>query len=100
MQIAPLNEFLSTEIIILHVPTWMSSEGLMWLDGSDVTYSNWLSEPMLETGCGHINTDSGLHWKMTSNCSQEFYFICEFGEFYAFFLLIECFLYKNIYINI
>ncbi|XP_048041522.1 LOW QUALITY PROTEIN: polycystic kidney disease protein 1-like 2 [Megalobrama amblycephala] len=55
-----------------------TKEGLIWLDGSDVIYLNWLSEPMLESDCGHINTDSGLHWKMTSNCSQEFYFVCEF----------------------
>ncbi|XP_016090515.1 polycystic kidney disease protein 1-like 2 [Sinocyclocheilus grahami] len=52
--------------------------GLIWLDGSDVIYSNWLSESMLDTGCGYINTDSGFHWKTASNCSQEFYFICEF----------------------
>ncbi|XP_026072633.1 polycystic kidney disease protein 1-like 2 [Carassius auratus] len=51
---------------------------LIWLDGSDVSYSNWLSEAMLETGYGYINTDSGFHWKTTSNSSQEFYFICEF----------------------
>uniref|UniRef100_A0A8C2DZG6 Polycystic kidney disease 1 like 2b n=1 Tax=Cyprinus carpio TaxID=7962 RepID=A0A8C2DZG6_CYPCA len=54
--------------------------GSIWLDGSDVIYSNWLSESMLETGCGYINTDSGFHWKTTSNCSQEFYFICEFEQ--------------------
>ncbi|XP_051552576.1 polycystic kidney disease protein 1-like 2 [Myxocyprinus asiaticus] len=49
----------------------------IWLDGSDVMYSNWLSESILNTGCGYIDTDSGFHWK-TSNCSKEFYFICEF----------------------
>uniref|UniRef100_A0A8C1Y1J9 Polycystic kidney disease 1 like 2b n=1 Tax=Cyprinus carpio TaxID=7962 RepID=A0A8C1Y1J9_CYPCA len=54
--------------------------GSIWLDSSDVIYSNWLSESMLETGCGYINTDSGFHWKTTSNCSQEFYFICEFEQ--------------------
>ncbi|XP_050970426.1 polycystic kidney disease protein 1-like 2 [Labeo rohita] len=52
--------------------------GLIWLDGSDVIYSNWLNESMLETGCSYINTDSEFHWKSTSNCSQEYYFICEF----------------------
>ncbi|XP_059361535.1 polycystin-1-like protein 2 [Carassius carassius] len=51
---------------------------LIWLDGSDVSYSNWLSEAMLETGYGYINTDSGFHWKTTSNSSQQFNFICEF----------------------
>jgi len=70
----------------------MSSDGLIWLDGSDVVYSNWLSEPRLETGCGHINTHSGFHWKISSNCSQEYYFICEFGEFYAFFLFYKIFI--------
>ncbi|KAK7169828.1 hypothetical protein R3I94_000154 [Phoxinus phoxinus] len=55
-----------------------TEDGWIWLDGSDVGYSNWLSEPRLETGCGHINTHSGFHWKITSNCSQEYYFICEF----------------------
>ncbi|XP_077057922.1 polycystin-1-like protein 2 [Siphateles boraxobius] len=55
-----------------------TEDGLIWLDGSDVIYSNWLSEPRPETGCGHINTHSGSHWKIKSNCSQEYYFICEF----------------------
>ncbi|XP_056121756.1 polycystic kidney disease protein 1-like 2 [Rhinichthys klamathensis goyatoka] len=55
-----------------------TEDGLIWLDGTDVVYSNWLSEPRLETGCGHINTHSGLHWMISSNCSQEYYFICEF----------------------
>jgi len=87
----PFHDFLSREI------TWpasifMSSDGLIWLDGSDVVYSNWLSEPRLETGCGHINTHSGFHWKISSNCSQEYYFICEFGEFYAFFLFYKIFI--------
>ncbi|XP_073715481.1 polycystin-1-like protein 2 isoform X1 [Misgurnus anguillicaudatus] len=53
-------------------------DGLSWLDGSDVIYSNWIREPVLDTGCGYISTDSGSQWMMTSNCSQEFYFICEF----------------------
>ncbi|XP_067303965.1 polycystin-1-like protein 2 [Pseudorasbora parva] len=55
-----------------------TEEGLIWLDGSDVMDLDWLSEPMLETGCGHINTHSGFNWKITTNCSQEYYFICEF----------------------
>lgn len=82
------HSFFMREIIILPASTCMSSDGLIWLDGSDVVYSNWPSEPKLETGCGHINTHSGFHWKITSNCSQEYYFICEFGEFYTFFLFI------------
>ncbi|XP_057193053.1 polycystic kidney disease protein 1-like 2 isoform X3 [Triplophysa rosa] len=52
--------------------------GIRWLDGSDVIYSNWISKPVLETGCGYISTDSNSHWKMTSDCNKEFYFVCEF----------------------
>ncbi|KAK2914329.1 hypothetical protein Q8A67_002728 [Cirrhinus molitorella] len=56
----------------------LTQGGLVWLDGSNMICSNWLSDLMLDTGCGYINTDSGFHWRTTSNCSQEFYFICEF----------------------
>ncbi|XP_072516546.1 polycystin-1-like protein 2 [Salminus brasiliensis] len=51
---------------------------LSWLDGSDVSYSNWFGEPMPEAGCGYIAKDSGFQWGTTANCSQELYFICEF----------------------
>ncbi|XP_056318345.1 polycystic kidney disease protein 1-like 2 [Danio aesculapii] len=53
-------------------------DGLVWLDGSDVIYSNWFSGSRFNTGCGFIHTDSGFLWKTTSNCSQELPFICEF----------------------
>uniref|UniRef100_A0A8C1S7V7 Polycystic kidney disease 1 like 2a n=1 Tax=Cyprinus carpio TaxID=7962 RepID=A0A8C1S7V7_CYPCA len=56
-----------------------AAEGLLsWLDGSDVSYSNWLQEPLLNASCGYIRRDSGFQWETASNCSQELYFICEF----------------------
>ncbi|XP_056621432.1 polycystic kidney disease protein 1-like 2 [Triplophysa dalaica] len=51
---------------------------LSWLDGSDVSFSSWLSEPAQNASCGCIMRDSGFQWETTTNCSQELYFICEF----------------------
>ncbi|KAK1799114.1 hypothetical protein P4O66_006698 [Electrophorus voltai] len=51
---------------------------LSWLDGTNVSYSNWLGEPVADAECGYIST-SGFQWGTTSNCSQGFYFICQFG---------------------
>ncbi|XP_034046435.1 polycystic kidney disease protein 1-like 2 [Thalassophryne amazonica] len=53
---------------------------LAWLDGSDVSYSNWMSLPDTEAGCGHVLRNSGFQWEATKNCSQEFYFICQFDS--------------------
>ncbi|XP_067104833.1 polycystin-1-like protein 2 [Osmerus mordax] len=56
-----------------------SAEGpLSWLDGSDVSYSNWVSSPAPGAGCAHILRNSGFQWEATANCSQEFTFVCEF----------------------
>uniref|UniRef100_A0A8C7UXI6 Polycystic kidney disease 1 like 2a n=1 Tax=Oncorhynchus mykiss TaxID=8022 RepID=A0A8C7UXI6_ONCMY len=56
-----------------------AAEGpLSWLDGSDVSYSNWVNDPDPGAGCGHILRSSGFQWEATSNCSQELHFICQF----------------------
>nr|XP_046201462.1 polycystic kidney disease protein 1-like 2 [Oncorhynchus gorbuscha] len=56
-----------------------AAEGpLSWLDGSDVSYSNWVNDPDPGAGCGHILRRSGFQWEATSNCSQELHFICQF----------------------
>ncbi|KAJ7986099.1 hypothetical protein DPEC_G00347290 [Dallia pectoralis] len=53
---------------------------LSWLDGSDVSYSNWLKDPSPGPGCAHILRSSGYQWEATDNCSQELYFICQFAQ--------------------
>ncbi|XP_058257289.1 polycystin-1-like protein 2 [Hemibagrus wyckioides] len=61
-----------------------ATEGsLSWLDGSDVSYSNWLREPELGEACGYILKQSGFQWASTKNCSQELNFICEFESGHA-----------------
>ncbi|XP_029466481.1 polycystic kidney disease protein 1-like 2 [Rhinatrema bivittatum] len=59
-----------------------TDEGSMaWLDSSNVSYSNWHNgEPPIGSSakCGYILKHSGYRWGATENCSQEFYFICEF----------------------
>ncbi|KAJ8247277.1 hypothetical protein GJAV_G00244460 [Gymnothorax javanicus] len=56
-----------------------SPEGfLSWLDGSDVSYANWVRDPLPGAGCGYVLRDSGFLWEASDNCSQELYFICEF----------------------
>ncbi|MCI4383146.1 hypothetical protein PGIGA_G00023010 [Pangasianodon gigas] len=61
-----------------------ATEGsLSWLDGSDVSYSNWLREPELGEACGYIVKKSGFQWASTKNCSQELQFICEFESGHA-----------------
>lgn len=66
-------------MLLSYIATYVFSGPLSWLDGSDVSYSNWLQEPSLNASCGCIRRDSGFQWETTSNCSQELYFICEFG---------------------
>lgn len=75
-----------TNYIMCHVYDQQTSSlllasigSLSWLDGSDVSYSNWLREPEIGEACGYILKESGFQWASTKNCSQEFHFICEFG---------------------
>ncbi|XP_029281679.1 polycystic kidney disease protein 1-like 2 [Cottoperca gobio] len=58
----------------------LDTEGsLAWLDGSDVSYSNWVpSAPDAQAACGHILRRSGFQWEAAGNCSQELNFICQF----------------------
>ncbi|XP_069030569.1 polycystin-1-like protein 2 [Embiotoca jacksoni] len=56
-----------------------ATEGsLAWLDGSDVSYSNWVNMPDAQAACGHILRHSGFQWEATGNCTQELNFICQF----------------------
>lgn len=54
---------------------------LAWLDGSDISYSNWVKVPDTEATCGRILRHSGFQWEVVVNCSQELGFICQFGTF-------------------
>uniref|UniRef100_A0A3Q3NL01 Polycystic kidney disease protein 1-like 2 n=1 Tax=Labrus bergylta TaxID=56723 RepID=A0A3Q3NL01_9LABR len=51
---------------------------LAWLDGSDVSYSNWVNMPNAQAACGHILKHSSFQWEAAGNCSQELNFICQF----------------------
>uniref|UniRef100_M3ZLU3 Polycystic kidney disease protein 1-like 2 n=1 Tax=Xiphophorus maculatus TaxID=8083 RepID=M3ZLU3_XIPMA len=51
---------------------------LAWLDGSDVSYSNWVNLPEARATCGYILRDTGFQWTATENCTQELNFICQF----------------------
>ncbi|NWT18612.1 PK1L2 protein, partial [Vireo altiloquus] len=53
---------------------------VIWLDTSNISYSNWYKDqpsPFSST-CGYILKNAKYQWGVTENCSQEFYFICEF----------------------
>lgn len=52
---------------------------LAWLDGSDISYSNWVDMPDTHAACGLIQQHSGFQWESTENCSRELNFICQFG---------------------
>ncbi|KAJ6666084.1 hypothetical protein lerEdw1_000988 [Lerista edwardsae] len=62
------------------VPVHFCTGSVIWLDTSNITYSNWHQEPpsVLESACGYILKNSAYKWSITENCSQEFDFICEF----------------------
>ncbi|KAI3355885.1 hypothetical protein L3Q82_004435 [Scortum barcoo] len=51
---------------------------LSWLDGSHITFSNWVSSPKPGAACGHIQRDSGFQWKATRACNEKLHFICQF----------------------
>ncbi|NXJ75146.1 PK1L2 protein, partial [Trogon melanurus] len=57
-----------------------SDGSMIWLDTSDISYSNWYKDepsPFSST-CGYILKNAKYQWGVTENCSQEFDFICEF----------------------
>lgn len=58
-----------------------SSGPFSWLDGSHITYSNWVSSPRPEAACGHILRNSGFRWETTRDCNQKLHFICQFGMY-------------------
>uniref|UniRef100_A0A8C3A7N2 Polycystic kidney disease 1 like 2a n=1 Tax=Cyclopterus lumpus TaxID=8103 RepID=A0A8C3A7N2_CYCLU len=59
-----------------------ATEGsLAWLEGSDVSYSNWLNTPDAQAACGYILRHSGFQWEAAGNCSQELNFICQYGMY-------------------
>ncbi|KAM8893485.1 polycystin-1-like protein 2 [Spinachia spinachia] len=53
---------------------------LAWLEGSDVSYSNWANMPDAQAACGHILRRSGFQWEAAVNCNQELDFICQFDS--------------------
>ncbi|XP_005528286.1 PREDICTED: polycystic kidney disease protein 1-like 2 [Pseudopodoces humilis] len=55
---------------------------ITWLDTSNISYSKWYKDqpsPFSST-CGYILKNAKYQWGVTENCSQEFYFICEFDS--------------------
>ncbi|KAM7014972.1 polycystin-1-like protein 2 [Tautogolabrus adspersus] len=62
----------------LTLDTATTEGSLAWLDGSDVSYSNWVNMPDARAACGHILKHSSFQWEAAGNCSQELNFICQF----------------------
>lgn len=48
-----------------------------------MSFSNWLGGDVPGAGCGSISKESDFQWEVTSNCSLEFFFICEFGKYHV-----------------
>lgn len=67
----------------------LSAGYLAWLDGSDVSYSNWVNMPDTAAACGLIQRHSGFQWESTENCSQELNFICQFGMCTSNWIIIQ-----------
>uniref|UniRef100_A0A7N6C1Z9 Polycystic kidney disease 1 like 2a n=1 Tax=Anabas testudineus TaxID=64144 RepID=A0A7N6C1Z9_ANATE len=62
-----------------HLQYSPTAEGLLsWLDGSHITYSNWVSSPQQGAACGHILKDSGFKWEAVKDCNKRLHFICQF----------------------
>ncbi|KAJ7426456.1 polycystic kidney disease protein 1-like 2 [Willisornis vidua] len=57
-----------------------SDGSMIWLDTSNISYSNWYKDPPspISSTCGYILKNAKYQWGVTENCSQEFNFICEF----------------------
>ncbi|XP_023790696.1 polycystic kidney disease protein 1-like 2 [Cyanistes caeruleus] len=55
---------------------------ITWLDTSNISYSKWYKDQPspFSSACGYILKNAKYQWGVTENCSQEFYFICEFDS--------------------
>uniref|UniRef100_A0A667YRT0 Polycystic kidney disease 1 like 2a n=1 Tax=Myripristis murdjan TaxID=586833 RepID=A0A667YRT0_9TELE len=53
-------------------------DALSWLNGSHVSYSNWVRSPRPGSGCGHIVRNSGFQWEATGDCGKKLHFVCQF----------------------
>ncbi|KAM8857140.1 polycystin-1-like protein 2 [Synchiropus picturatus] len=60
-------------------PLNLSSQApLQWVDGSDLTYSNWVTATQPGSLCGYVLRNSSFQWEAASDCSRTLPFICQF----------------------